>query len=240
MLTIEDLGILRDVEDDRRRGRPSRSPRRTPAARRWTRSATTSSPPSPPTGDDDVRVEFVLAPAWTTDWMSDEGRRKLLEYGIVPPRPRGSGPVALTLSLRCPQCGSPDTRELSRFGSTACKSLWVCGSLPGALRPLQGDLSEHLPRGLPPADGRVRRAGHRRLGRDHLRGPRGAAPTTTTSPTASTSPCAPSSPATTCAATTRSARRPAPACSGSRSSGCPAGRSPGTRSTCSGPATCST
>ena len=79
-------------------------------------------------GYDDVRVEFALAPAWTTDWMSDEGRRKLLEYGIVPPRPRGSGPVALTLSLRCPQCGSPDTRELSRFGSTACKSLWVCGS----------------------------------------------------------------------------------------------------------------
>jgi ring-1,2-phenylacetyl-CoA epoxidase subunit PaaD len=85
-----------------------------------------------------VRVEFVLAPAWTTDWISDEGRRKLEEFGIAPPVRRGldrldhpggsSGSVLLTLSLRCPQCGSPDTRELSRFGSTACKSLWVCNA----------------------------------------------------------------------------------------------------------------
>jgi ring-1,2-phenylacetyl-CoA epoxidase subunit PaaD len=60
--------------------------------------------------------------------MSEAGRRKLREFGIAPPQPRGDGPVALTLSLRCPQCGSPDTRELSRFGSTACKSLWVCNA----------------------------------------------------------------------------------------------------------------
>ncbi len=83
-------------------------------------------------GYDDVRVETVLSPAWTTDWMSDEGKRRLREYGIAPPQQRGhaggGGPVALTLSLRCPQCGSPDTRELSRFGSTACKSLWVCNA----------------------------------------------------------------------------------------------------------------
>ena len=59
--------------------------------------------------------------------MSEEGKRKLLEYGIVPPDRRDPvGP--LTLTLRCPQCGSPDTRELSRFGSTACKSLWVCNA----------------------------------------------------------------------------------------------------------------
>jgi ring-1,2-phenylacetyl-CoA epoxidase subunit PaaD len=80
-------------------------------------------------GQHDVAVEFVLAPAWTTDWMSDEGKEKLEAYGIAPPRHRGStGPVPLTLALRCPQCGSPETRELSRFGSTACKSLWVCDS----------------------------------------------------------------------------------------------------------------
>jgi ring-1,2-phenylacetyl-CoA epoxidase subunit PaaD len=77
-------------------------------------------------GFGDVSVRLVLSPAWTTDWMSDDGRRKLADYGIAPPQPRGSGPVPLTLSVRCPQCGSPDTRELSRFGSTACKSLWVC------------------------------------------------------------------------------------------------------------------
>jgi ring-1,2-phenylacetyl-CoA epoxidase subunit PaaD len=74
-----------------------------------------------------VRVRTVLAPAWTTDWMTDRGRRALQEYGIAPPG-RARGPVALTLAVRCPQCGSPDTRELSRFGSTACKALWRCRS----------------------------------------------------------------------------------------------------------------
>ena len=76
-----------------------------------------------------VRVRTVLSPAWTTDWMSEDGRRKLTEFGIAPPSPRrdpSDGPVALTLSVRCPLCGSPRTREVSRFGSTACKSLWVC------------------------------------------------------------------------------------------------------------------
>lgn len=78
-------------------------------------------------GYDDVRVEFVLQPAWTTDWMSEAGRRKLAEYGIAPPRPRtAEGAVDLRLAVRCTQCGSPDTRELSRFGSTSCKALWVC------------------------------------------------------------------------------------------------------------------
>ena len=80
-------------------------------------------------GYTNVKITSVLSPAWTTDWMSAEGRRKLEEYGIAPPSPRpADGPVPLSLSLRCPQCGSPDTRELSRFGSTACKSLWVCNA----------------------------------------------------------------------------------------------------------------
>jgi ring-1,2-phenylacetyl-CoA epoxidase subunit PaaD len=78
-------------------------------------------------GYDDVSVRMVLAPAWTTDWMSEEGKAKLRAYGIAPPRPRG-GPVSVALGVRCPQCGSPETRELSRFGSTACKSLWVCSA----------------------------------------------------------------------------------------------------------------
>ncbi|WBQ02499.1 1,2-phenylacetyl-CoA epoxidase subunit PaaD [Kribbella sp. CA-293567] len=78
----------------------------------------------------DGRVETVLSPAWTTDWMSDEGKAKLTEYGIAPPTGRSTagGPVALNLTLRCPLCGSPDTSELSRFGSTSCKSLWRCNS----------------------------------------------------------------------------------------------------------------
>lgn len=80
-----------------------------------------------------VRVRTVLAPAWTTDWMSEAGRRKLLEFGIAPPSGRGSvqGPVSVTIGRRaaglpCPRCSSDDTSELSRFGSTACKSLWRC------------------------------------------------------------------------------------------------------------------
>jgi ring-1,2-phenylacetyl-CoA epoxidase subunit PaaD len=74
-------------------------------------------------------VETVLSPAWTTDWMSEEGKAKLAEYGIAPPtRSSSRGPVMLQLSVRCPLCGSPDTAELSRFGSTSCKSLWRCNS----------------------------------------------------------------------------------------------------------------
>jgi len=77
-----------------------------------------------------VEVRTVLSPAWTTDWMTDEGRQALARYGIAPPQRRTStsGPVLVSLSVRCPQCDSADTRELSRFGSTACKSMWACNS----------------------------------------------------------------------------------------------------------------
>ncbi|WP_371401552.1 phenylacetate-CoA oxygenase subunit PaaJ [Kribbella sp. NBC_00662] len=74
----------------------------------------------------DGRVETVLSPAWTTDWMSEAGKAKLVDYGIAPPS--ASGPVMLRLSVRCPLCGSPDTTELSHFGSTSCKSLWRCNT----------------------------------------------------------------------------------------------------------------
>ncbi|HEY6738209.1 MAG TPA: 1,2-phenylacetyl-CoA epoxidase subunit PaaD, partial [Actinopolymorphaceae bacterium] len=79
-------------------------------------------------GFGEVRVRTVLAPTWTTDWITEAGRRKLAEFGIAPPSPRGSGPVALELSVRCPRCGSTDTAETSRFGSTACKAIWRCRS----------------------------------------------------------------------------------------------------------------
>jgi ring-1,2-phenylacetyl-CoA epoxidase subunit PaaD len=78
-------------------------------------------------GFDDVRVSVVLAPAWTTDWMSDAGRAKLEEFGIAAPSARTpGGTVRLGLGIRCPRCGSLHTRELSRFGSTSCKALYVC------------------------------------------------------------------------------------------------------------------
>lgn len=70
------------------------------------------------------RVNLVLSPAWTTDWITPEGRAALERYGIAPPEPRGM-PAAL---VRCPHCGSDDTEEISAFGSTPCKALWRCRS----------------------------------------------------------------------------------------------------------------
>jgi ring-1,2-phenylacetyl-CoA epoxidase subunit PaaD len=81
----------------------------------------------------EVTVRRVLAPAWSTDDITEEGRRKLREFGIAPPRVRsGAGPVPVSLGARrtadvpCPHCGSPDTELLSRFSSTACKALRRC------------------------------------------------------------------------------------------------------------------
>ncbi|HEX6018298.1 MAG TPA: 1,2-phenylacetyl-CoA epoxidase subunit PaaD [Burkholderiaceae bacterium] len=79
-----------------------------------------------------ARVTLRRAPAWTTDWISDEGKRKLREYGIAPP---GGGaavsherPIRLVRreSVECPRCGSANTERLSAFGSTACKALYRC------------------------------------------------------------------------------------------------------------------
>ena len=128
VLTIDDLGILRDVTvgDDGHvavtvtptySGCPAMDSIRTDITQALADK-----------GFHDASIRMVLAPAWTTDWMTDTGRAKLLEYGIAPPQPRAAGAVTVSLSLRCPQCGSPETRELSRFGSTSCKSLWVCTS----------------------------------------------------------------------------------------------------------------
>ncbi|MDN5727037.1 MAG: phenylacetate-CoA oxygenase subunit PaaJ [Propionibacteriales bacterium] len=75
-----------------------------------------------------VRIRTVLSPAWTTDMITPAGRAALESYGIAPPGavPHGEGPTPLTLGVVCPQCGSIDTEELSRFGSTSCKALWRC------------------------------------------------------------------------------------------------------------------
>jgi ring-1,2-phenylacetyl-CoA epoxidase subunit PaaD len=121
VVTIADLGILRDVtEDDQGRVHVQITPTYSGCPAMETISADLVEALTA-AGYQHVDVEFVLAPAWTTDWMTEEARAKLAAYGVAPP-------VALTLSVRCPQCGSLDTRESSRFGSTACKSLWVCRS----------------------------------------------------------------------------------------------------------------
>jgi ring-1,2-phenylacetyl-CoA epoxidase subunit PaaD len=127
VLTIDDLGVLRDVRVHGDRAEVDITP-------------TYSGCPAMDVIRSDVEravqdsgyqasVRTVLSPAWTTDWMSESARRKLREYGIAPPGVRAANaPVLLQLSIRCPRCGSPDTREVSRFGSTACKSLWTCRS----------------------------------------------------------------------------------------------------------------
>jgi len=85
-------------------------------------------------GFTNIEIKTVLSPAWTTDWMTDDGRSKLADFGIAPPTHRApTGPVALTLGrrtavdVRCPQCGAPG-REQNRFGSTSCKALYICTS----------------------------------------------------------------------------------------------------------------
>jgi len=127
VVTIEDLGILRDVaEDDQGRVHVQITPTYSgcPAMETIRHDLVDALSSA---GYHQVSVEFVLSPAWTTDWLTDEARAKLEAYGVAPPATRvGDGPVALSLSVRCPQCGSLDTRESSRFGSTACKSLWIC------------------------------------------------------------------------------------------------------------------
>lgn len=81
-------------------------------------------------GIEDVAIERVLSPPWTTDWISDEGREKLREYGIAPP-PHGASKRELLHgrhTVACPRCGSEDTDLVSEFGSTACKASYRCSN----------------------------------------------------------------------------------------------------------------
>jgi len=131
VLTIRELGVLRDARvDDRDRVVVTITPTYSgcPAMEviRADIRATLAA-----AGYREIEVRTELAPAWTTDWMSGQARAKLTAYGIAPPTGRaaaGAGPVPLELTVRCPQCGSPDTRVLSRFGSTSCTSLRTCSS----------------------------------------------------------------------------------------------------------------
>jgi ring-1,2-phenylacetyl-CoA epoxidase subunit PaaD len=120
-VTIEELGILREVTVDDAghvvvtitptySGCPALDLIRTDIIAALTAA-----------GFGDAEVRTTLTPPWSTDQISPAGRKKLAAQGIAPP-----GMVTLRLSPRCPVCGSPDTEQLSRFGSTACKSLWRC------------------------------------------------------------------------------------------------------------------
>lgn len=78
-----------------------------------------------------VNIEMQLSPAWTTDWMSENGKAKLKEYGIAPPVRKASG-TGLGLfeddNIACPRCGSEDTQLVSQFGPTSCKALYKCNN----------------------------------------------------------------------------------------------------------------
>ena len=67
-----------------------------------------------------IKITSVLSPAWTTDWMSEEGKQKLETYGVAPPNAPSNEP------LHCPQCNSANVKMISNFGSTACKALYQC------------------------------------------------------------------------------------------------------------------
>ncbi len=77
-----------------------------------------------------VRVTQALSPAWTTEWMTEEGKRKLKDYGIAPPNPKqqvcDQKLFAEAEAVQCPHCDSYDTYRISEFGSTACKALYQC------------------------------------------------------------------------------------------------------------------
>ena len=130
VVTLRELGILRDV----REGADEIEVVITP---------TYSGCPAMGQIEDDVRASLEqagiaarvltqLAPAWTTDWMTDEAKEKLREYGIAPPHTRPAGPSVVQFVKRkpepvaCPQCGSTHTVVTSQFGSTACKALYRC------------------------------------------------------------------------------------------------------------------
>ncbi len=137
-LTIEDLGILRavaiGVDAD---GSPTAVITVTPTysgcpAVEYIEEQIVEAVISTGFARDDVIVERSLAPAWSTDWITDTGRAKLSEAGISPPRPTVPGETPVRLGsiqlgpIRCPQCGSANTEEVSHFGSTACKALHRC------------------------------------------------------------------------------------------------------------------
>jgi ring-1,2-phenylacetyl-CoA epoxidase subunit PaaD len=138
MLTLADLGILRDVSLDSGRIVVTITPTYSgcPALREIARDLQHQLSQA---GFAGAAVRTQLAPAWTSDWITPEGHRKLRAAGIAPPRPapgslRAGGPVPLNLTatprggVTCPRCGSPDTVQTAAFGATACKALLRCNT----------------------------------------------------------------------------------------------------------------
>jgi ring-1,2-phenylacetyl-CoA epoxidase subunit PaaD len=135
MLTLADLGVVRGVAVDGEDVTVTLTPTYSgcPALAEMRHDLTAALTRA---GYARVDVRTVFSPAWSTDWISGEGRRKLADAGIAPPgrvQRRPAGPIPLTLTapptaVACPNCGAPATEELSRFGPTACTALRRCPS----------------------------------------------------------------------------------------------------------------
>lgn len=128
VLTIADLGILRNVRVRNGVVDVTITPTYSgcPAMNMITLDIETALARA---GIENVRVNTTLSPAWTTEWLSESGRQKLLAYGIAPPQEGGGrGSLFGTVEVACPQCGSTDTNRLAEFGSTSCKALWRCNT----------------------------------------------------------------------------------------------------------------
>jgi ring-1,2-phenylacetyl-CoA epoxidase subunit PaaD len=128
VLTIADLGVLRDVrlaEDERVEVVITPTYSGCPAMNMIALEIETAVERA---GLGQPRVTTVLHPAWTTDWLTAGGREKLRAYGIAPPEGKAGGRRALfgEEQVACPRCGSHETEKLAEFGSTACKALWRC------------------------------------------------------------------------------------------------------------------
>lgn len=126
VLTIADLGVLRAVRIENGRVEAVITPTYSgcPAMNLIALNVEVALEEA---GFTNVKVTTVLSPAWTTDWISDEGKRKLTAFGIAPPAGR-AGRRALfgEEAVACPRCGSGHTQKVSEFGSTACKAHWRC------------------------------------------------------------------------------------------------------------------
>lgn len=138
VLSLTDLGIVRDVSLEDGQITVSLTPTYTgcPATELIREDVLKALAQA---GLPDAQVRMVLSPAWTTDWITDEGRVKLREYGIAPPGRVCGGGAPIAQPLRwipkaapaaqnplCPRCDSAQVERLSEFGSTACKALWRC------------------------------------------------------------------------------------------------------------------
>jgi ring-1,2-phenylacetyl-CoA epoxidase subunit PaaD len=126
VLTIEDLGVLRDIKVEDGKLEVFITPTYSGCPAMFV-IALNIEAALEDAGFGLAKITTVLSPAWSTDWLSDSGRAKLKAYGVAPPAGK-AGRRALfgDETVACPRCGSAATERISEFGSTACKALWRC------------------------------------------------------------------------------------------------------------------